>query len=56
MVSKIVTIIKKNYNWSLNWSLKLVIMVLATKEDWLLKVSYLSSGYQNDLVSKFVSN
>jgi len=31
-------------------------MVLATKVNWSLKISYLDFGYQNELVSKFVSN
>jgi len=29
---------------------------LATKGNWLLKISYLGFSYQNDLVSKLVSN
>jgi len=33
LVTKIVTIMNKNYNWSLNCSLKLAIMVLATKRN-----------------------
>jgi len=47
---------KKNYNWSLNWFLKLATIVLATKENWSLKISYLSFGYQNNLVTKLLSN
>jgi len=31
-------------------------MVLGTKKNWLLKISYLDFGYQNDLVTKLVSN
>jgi len=31
-------------------------MVLATKGNWSLKISYLGFGYQNELVSKLVSN
>jgi len=31
-------------------------MVLATKGYWSLKISYLDFGYQNDLVSKLISN
>ena len=42
LITKIVTINnKKKYKWSLNWSLKLVMMVLATKENWSLKLNYL---------------
>jgi len=36
----------KNYNWSLNWSLKLATMFLVTKENWSLKISYHGFGYQ----------
>jgi len=31
-------------------------MVFAIKENWSLKISYLGFDYQNDLVSKLVSN
>jgi len=31
-------------------------MILTTKENWSLKISYLDFGYQNDLVTKLVSN
>jgi len=31
-------------------------MILATKENWSLKISYLDFDYQNDLVTKFVFN
>jgi len=40
-----------------SWSLKLVIMILVTKENWSLKIKYkLGFGYQNELVYKLVSN
>jgi len=31
-------------------------MVLATKENWSLKIKYLGFGYQNDLITKLFSN
>jgi len=31
-------------------------MILATKGDWSLQISYLDFVYQNDLVFKLVSN
>jgi len=31
-------------------------MILTIKEKWSLKISYLGFGYQNDLVSKVISN
>jgi len=31
-------------------------MILATKRNWLLKISYLKFDYQNELVSKLVFN
>jgi len=31
-------------------------MVLATKKNWSLKISYLGFDYENDLVAKLVSN
>jgi len=35
---------------------KLVIMVLFTKGNWLLKISYLGIGYQSELIFKLVFN
>jgi len=56
LIMKIVTFLWiENYNWSLIWSLKLVTIVLAIKENWLLKINYLNFGYQNDLVYKWLS-
>ena len=31
-------------------------MVLATKENWSLKINYLNSDYQNELVYKLIYN
>jgi len=35
---------------------KITSMVLATEGNWSLKINFLSFGYQNELVSKLVSN
>jgi len=56
LVTKIIIIMNKIYNWSLNLFLKLTTMVFASKWNWLLKISYLDFGYQNDLVTKLISN
>jgi len=54
LVTRIVTIMNKNYILSLSWSLKLPTMVLATNENWSLKICYLDFDYQDDLVTKLV--